>query len=317
MTKILTRFFILASFFTVLVLLPYKSLMAQDRLPQGDFTDLKDVSVRVVTEVLDPLTLRLDDESTIHLTGLDYPDWDPYEPGPISLTGMTILKDLLRNQKVIVYQTKKKGVGRLNRMGQNLAHIVRKKDKSWVQGTMLMLGIARVRTTQGNPEMAKHMYALESVARNERIGLWRTDAYTVIPADKADLLIGGFGIVEGTILKTAMKSNRLYLNFGQNWRKDFTVSISSQDRRNFHKAGIDPMQWNGQKVRVRGWVSSYNGPYIEIDHPARIELLSRPSDQTAEKTDEKEDASDMIDQPEEKQNKQGKKGHSQPVYNDG
>ena len=34
------------------------------------------------------------------------------------------------------------------------------------------------------------------------------------------------------------------------------------------------MTLKGQKVRVRGWVESYNGPFIEAAHPNQIEIFN-------------------------------------------
>ena len=43
--------------------------------------------------------------------------------------------------------------------------------------------------------------------------------------------------------------------------------------RAFEAAGIDTLAYRGRRVRVRGWLESYNGPMIEATHPAQIEVL--------------------------------------------
>ena len=70
-----------------------------------------------------------------------------------------------------------------------------------------------------------------------------------------------------------MVRGRGYLNFGENWREDFTVSIAPRDRRRFEAAGIAVEDYEGRLVRVRGWVDSFNGPMIEATHPEQIEVL--------------------------------------------
>jgi len=72
----------------------------------------------------------------------------------------------------------------------------------------------------------------------------------------------------------ASRNNVIYLNFGDDWRTDFTVAASSQLRRDFSKAGINVMQLGGQKIRARGWVRDYNGAYLEVFHPSQIEVLA-------------------------------------------
>ena len=62
-------------------------------------------------------------------------------------------------------------------------------------------------------------------------------------------------------------------NEGQD-RTDFTVTVSPQDMRAFRQAKFDVAAMQGKRVRVRGWVESYNGPEMEIATPAAIELLA-------------------------------------------
>jgi hypothetical protein len=82
-------------------------------------------------------------------------------------------------------------------------------------------------------------------------------------------------IVEGKVESVATKNNRTYINFGKDWRTDFTVSIKSGDKRDFSKRGINPLDWGGKHIRVRGWLDEYNGPYIQINHPESVEILSK------------------------------------------
>lgn len=303
--RILTRFFILASFFT---LWHPPSLYAQDQekqqetFPSGNFRELKEDSVRTVTDIIDPLSIKLDDGRIIQLAGLDYPDLDYHAPGKLAQTAKKILEDFLLKQKVTVYTTKKPDEGRTNRMGHSIAHLTRKDNDIWVQGLILKLGLARVRTEKTNTEMVHQMYDIEKAARDEKIGLWDDEKFKILTPEEAKLKSDGYAIIEGQIYKVAMKKNKMYLNFGQNWRSDFTVAIDSKNRKDFQKDGINPLDWNGKKIRVRGWMTYYNGPYMEIDHPERIEILSTPgtppetgdAKDAPQKNDEKTNPSDMM-----------------------
>ncbi len=248
-------------------------------LPKGEYSDLSLRGTGIVTQVIDQQRLSLHDGRIIYLTGLNFPNYHPYDPSELSLTALKVLRDMLIGQQVNIYQTKKKKIGRTNRMGHYLAHIERKSDHAWIQGTLLSLGLANVRTTKRNPEMAAQMYALEQSARKNKSGVWANVQTDIHTPEGAKNYINSFGIIEGIITKVAMRNNQIYLNFGQDWRDDFTVMIKSGDKRSFNKAGIDPLQWNGHVVRVRGWIESYNGPMIAIDHPERIEILMKPQDQ--------------------------------------
>jgi hypothetical protein len=241
--------------------------------PKGNFKELHETGKADVLEVISPQTMKLSNGDIIHLVGLHFTDDTPQDAGPFALTALKILKDMLEGETVLIYQTRQKDRGRTNRMGHVLAHIVRQKDMAWAQGTLAGLGLAQVQTSLRNPEMAAQLYALERYARKEKLGIWAKDAQVLTPEGAKDY-VNSFQIVEGVIESAALKKNRVYLNFGNSWRDDFTVSIPPAHRREFSKAGLNPFDWNGQRVRVRGWVEDYNGPYIEIDHPAAIELLS-------------------------------------------
>ena len=268
MKKILVCFFLLTSLF--ILTMPGQ---AAETLPRGDFAELRETGIAKVTQVIDPQTLQLDDGQIIALAGLDFPDLVVKEPGELALLAAQILRDMLEGKEVRIYQTQGKDWGRSNRMGHQIAHIARKSDGAWVQGVLLDLGLARVMTGSRNPEMAAQMYALEQSAREAKIGLWDGKAYKILSPIEAADAIESFQIVEGKIESVSLNKNRVYLNFGKNWRDDFTVSVAPGDKRLFTKAGIDLMMLGGKTVRARGWVRSYNGPYMEIDHPQALEFV--------------------------------------------
>jgi endonuclease YncB( thermonuclease family) len=243
-------------------------------LPTTGFKGLKPAQSRRVVEVIDPLTVQLEGGGLYTLSGIEIPDFNPYSPGPITQTAIRVLKDLLTGAEVVTYGPAKiKGEEVSDRMGRHLAQMQKKGNGAWVQGTLITLGLARVKTERRTPEMAAEMLALEAKARAAKVGLWALPEYQIItPADALGKK-GSFQIVEGKVVSTSMKQNRVYINFGDNWKDDFTATIAPEFRTNFFKGKLDPLKLNGKTIRVRGWVDEYNGPFIEIDHPERIEVL--------------------------------------------
>jgi len=75
------------------------------------------------------------------------------------------------------------------------------------------------------------------------------------------------------VLKAADVRGTVYLNFGADWRSDFTVALRRDALKTFAAAGVDPLGYAGRLIRVRGWLTSYNGPMIEATHPEQIEVL--------------------------------------------
>src|SRR5712671_6341754 len=78
--------------------------------------------------------------------------------------------------------------------------------------------------------------------------------------EQLDNRIGTFQIVDGTVTTATLYKGRAYINFGADYRKDFTVTVSPQDMKLFRQARFDVRKLAGQRVRVRGWVEQYNGP---------------------------------------------------------
>ena len=67
----------------------------------------------------------------------------------------------------------------------------------------------------------------------------------------------------------------VFLNFGDNWRTDFTIRLDRRIARQFRRAGLTADSYDGRRVRVRGWLKNWNGPMIEASHPEQIEILEK------------------------------------------
>lgn len=126
------------------------------------------------------------------------------------------------------------------------------------------------------------LIAAEDDAISSGAGMWRdhgsdTAFYTVANtstsasnkqvgrADVADA-IGRFVVVDGVVVSVENQEWRSYLNFGQNWRRDFTIAIGAdlRDLLTNPDGGFDA--WIGRKVRVRGVVENRGGPYIALQN---------------------------------------------------
>jgi micrococcal nuclease len=147
-------------------------------------------------------------------------------------------------------------------------------DGTWVQRAIVLQGLARVSPAPDRSECAAELYAAETEARTAQRGLWADPAYAVRTPDSLHWHdLGTFQIVEGAVQNVAVRGSRAYLNFGRNWRTDFTVTISPDDMKAFRASGVDPYSYAGKKLRVRGWIDRLNGYEIEAASPAEIEVL--------------------------------------------
>jgi micrococcal nuclease len=147
-------------------------------------------------------------------------------------------------------------------------------ENMWVQEQLVRLGLARVYTWPDELIDAETLYTAESLARVQTQGLWADPAYAVRGPEPNALAqhVDSLQLVEGIVTSTADIRGRAYLNFGSDYRSDFTVAVAKKHRKRFK--AVDPVSLEGARVRVRGWIELINGPMIWASHPARIEVLS-------------------------------------------
>lgn len=242
---------------------PYPTIVTKD-----DARPLQVGTPGRVDQMIDGIRLRLNDGRIVQLSGIDVPE-DAALAAKEFLDAL-FAKDSQRD--VILYQTPAADKGRTTRMGHILGQLVRKDGTVWIQGAMIEAGIARAWPTPTNPELADQMFALEQKAITGEKGLWAKDSphRLMIAADDLDTA-GRMAVVEGTITKVAMINNVTYLNFGDDWRRDFTVALPAALRQTMTRKGQDPFRLQGQKMRIRGWLRAYNGPFIELEHPVLLQ----------------------------------------------
>ena len=230
-----------------------------------------DAEARVVG-VIDGSTVILDDGETVRLAGIEVPR---HTSGGAS--GVEPLAEKARQTLAHLVQGRRVGLASggipRDRYGRLRTHLVRTDDGTWIQGALLAAGLARVHSLIDDRAAVAEMLAIERGARAARLGIWSEPRYRVRTASEVNDGLHSFQLVEGWVEAAAVVRGRGYLNFGNDWREDFTVSIAPRDRRRFEAAGIAIEDYEGRIVRVRGWVDSFNGPMIEATHPEQIEVL--------------------------------------------
>lgn len=208
--------------------------------------------------------VALADGRMVHLSGVAQPFDDAGRN-----QAQKNLQDLIADRQIVFEDAAPDRYGRLS---AQIYALDREGKKIWLQGEMLKRGLAFVYPPTGFEERLDEMIAAEASARRVQAGIWADAAYADSPADKATAKEGSFAFVSGVIVDTARVKNMVYLNFGPDWRSDFTIAIAAHDLHNFRRAKIDPLELKGKTVCVRGWVKQNYGPMIAVTDPGQIEI---------------------------------------------
>ena len=239
---------------------------AQIPLPAGLAAD----GAGTVGEIVDGDTLLLRDGREIRLVGLQAPKLPLGRKGfrtwPLAHEAKETLSRLALRKKVTLHF----GGRRRDRHGRILAHVA-DRSGNWIQGALLAAGMARVYSFRDNRAAVRHMLGIEAMARQQRRGIWRHPFYRIRDSANVGKYIGGFQLVTGRVRAVARVRDKTYINFGADWRSDFTILVRNRYRRQFDDAGLSLDALEGRHLRVRGWIKSLNGPMIEATHPEQIE----------------------------------------------
>lgn len=243
-------------------------------------TDLKAGEIGRVSSVVDGDTLFLESGLKVRLSAMQAPKLPlgrkGFEAWPLAEESKATLQKLTQGKKLQLFY----GGERRDRYGRALAQTFTLNEEGqkdiWLQQEMVRLGMARVYTWPDTFQDSEKLYTAEVNARDAKRGIWGHDYYKIRTPDPDRLAqdVDSYQIVQGVIISSADIRGQIYLNFGANYKTDFTIAIAKRDRKRFEKAGVDPLSLDGATVRVRGWVELSNGPMIWLDHPERLEILN-------------------------------------------
>lgn len=239
--------------------------------------DLEPAREGVVARVVDAETVALDDGETVRLVGALAPSapawWKGEAPWRAEVRTREALERLVRGRAVRLAT----GARERDRHNWLLAQLFLAEGEGdpWVQGRLVDAGLARSYSLPGNTACLRALQKREAAARERRSGIWRDPFYKVWQAKETDALLKrrySFEVVEGRVVSVAHLRKWTFVNFGADYRSDFTVAVAAGDRQGFAPE-IELEALEGQRLRVRGWVERWNGPVIKASHPEQIEVL--------------------------------------------
>lgn len=240
--------------------------------------ELKRGPTATVARILSGTGLELGSGEKVRLVGVDTTTSAEKPAKDTAGQSRDLLQSLLKDEQVELAF----GGLRRDRYGRYLAHVylLRNGERLWVQRILVERGLARVSSFADNRACVRHLQEFEKEAREAGKGLWGGSNFKVQNALEPRSLmkaIYSFQVVEGVVRKVADVKGRLFLNFDEDWRRDFTVAIEKRDRKRFAGSSIDLEQLAGRRIRVRGWIERWNGPVIKATHPEQIEIVPTAS----------------------------------------
>ncbi len=232
--------------------------------------DMTRIDGGVVKEILKPDLILLDNDKRYRIDAIRVPP-------DYAQAALDMLKAALLNRKVNIYSPAVSGPP-VDRYGVPQAQIMR-DDGFWVEGGMILKGVAWFDVSESAPAVGETLRGMEEKARAGKKGFWSNADYAVKTPDNVDKYINSYQIVEGKVLFTTSKKSLVYVNFGRDYKTDFTINVPS----NLTTAAFSPLTWTGHVVRVRGWVEQQNGPMIALTDAGQVEVMPIPAKPMAPK----------------------------------
>lgn len=221
-----------------------------------------------VIAVKDDASLKLEDIGVAHLAALDFPHG--------ASAAVERLKPAVLGRKVRLYFD-----GAERDFSGALSGQIYVRDEAgrwlWLHRDLVESGLARVRPQPSDRSGAEALLPFEAVARTAKTGVWADSALAVRPADAKALSadIGAFVLVEGKVLSVGRTAHRVFLNFGADYKTDFTVTIPEEAWSAWPGGAPYLLNLKDERVRVRGTLTELNGPSLEAVGPAQIEALGQ------------------------------------------
>ena len=233
-----------------------------------------------VVRVIDGDSFVLESGLKVELAGVQAPKpaWPDkgYDAWPLADEARQALSQIIQGQTVQLYYSGKPR----DRYDRALAQVwIDGGEPVWVQEEMIAKGYGRVYTWPKQAQNTARLLTAEDAARSAKIGIWHgatTNGYYDVRSPDPNPLaqyVDSVQIVEGIIISTAKVRDITYLNFGSDYKTDFTAAIGKSAQKYFKAAEYDPLTLTGARVRVRGWIELRNGPMVWLDTPERLEVL--------------------------------------------
>jgi micrococcal nuclease len=223
-----------------------------------------------VADAVDGDTLKLADGRTIHVAGIESvkAGADP----AVAALAAAARAELRRLVGDAVAVRPMSAVVSRDRWGR--VHGDVEAQGGSVAAAVVAAGLARVRLFPGEKPCVINLLAAESAARAAGRGLWALPQFAVRAPDDPSLpsRTGLYELVEGRVASVGQGKSMVFLDFGEDYRRDFTVMVPVALA---EQLPLATRALKGRRIRVRGVIEARGGPAIRLRSLDELELLDR------------------------------------------
>ncbi len=220
----------------------------------------------LVSKVIDGDTIIVEGDEAVRLRGVDTPEKNE----PFYAKAKAFLRKAVHGRQVRLSICKEEP---RDRYGRLLASVETSDMDMAVE--LLRSGLAR--TLIINPCVASRVrdyQRTERAAFRAGKGIWSLQEPRRIPHDQARPYVGWMMTVTGKVRNVHQGQKAIHLNFGPDYRTDFTAVIFLKDLPRLSGQGLllPVTDYRGQHVEVTGTIKEYNGPEILIHSADQLVL---------------------------------------------
>ncbi len=217
-----------------------------------------------IQRVTDGDTVVLSDRRRVRIIGINSPELQVHhhELKLIADSARSYLNRLLTDhQDVLLFA----GIGRKDQHNRLLAHI-RLPTGEDVASLLLQRGLAAYSAVAPNTRCAEHFASLESLARQDKVGVWRSSNPWLNNGGKPEIDQSGFQIVTASVIGINADNKKPQLQLSNGIRLEIRNSIA-------HTLTLKSLL--GQTIEVRGWISHRNHrPHLRLHHQTNLRIVN-------------------------------------------
>jgi len=155
-----------------------------------------------------------------------------------------------------------------DRYGRTQGDVVLRATGESLSGALLRDGLAFVDPAVMPEGCHGALFEAERRAEANGRGVWADPPVIDAGAIPLQDHLGRYVIVSGTVVDVGESRRTVFINFGEDYRTDFTALIRKADADGW-KDELEALA--GRRLRVRGVLEEWNGGLIRVEHPSQIE----------------------------------------------